>query len=154
MSAMSAAETTTREGARQGREGEGFHDEGVPPKRGQGQQGKGQGLFFRCLGAGAQPNAGIRPMRSMHGARFATMTFPLRGAEVYSRKRVSKIAEELKLTAGEAMDLKTGRDLSESDVMHKARRVIQRGCPDLIIGCHPCMGFSALQQMSQKKWLC
>ena len=69
-------------------------------------------------------------------------------SEVYSPLRVTAMAAKTGLTAGSAMDLRTGYDFSRKEDQERARQQIREEGPMLLVGSPECKMFSALQQLS------
>ena len=68
--------------------------------------------------------------------------------EVFSPKRVTRACKRYGLIPGESFDLRTGYDLSDSDVQQYVRQRIEQSDPELLIASPPCTKFSRLQQLN------
>ena len=72
--------------------------------------------------------------------------------ELFSPPRVTKVAGELGLRAGMAMDLTNGWDFSLERHRQAAERYIRLVKPWIVIGSPECRMFSQLQHISRKYW--
>ena len=67
--------------------------------------------------------------------------------EVYSPKRIARVAEQFGLTAGSSMDLTNGWDFFRSDHRRAAWKQIEKEDPYLLVGSPPCTLFGMLMEL-------